>query len=85
MENGANRVQVKIGTVVSALYLDMRLDEHGTWVATVKGHPGCIGDGTSKEDAIRNAVCLYLHLLIMRMHRNRWTPQILKQDEDDLP
>lgn len=53
---------------------------HGQWTASIKGHPGCIGDGTTKEEAIRNAVALYLHVLIMRIHRDAWTPQILKQD-----
>lgn len=79
-----NQVQVKIAPVVGPLFLNMRQDR-GTWLASVKGHPECIGDGTTKEQAIRRAVTLYLHTLIMRMQRDRWAPQILKQDENDPP
>lgn len=79
----AGSVEIKIAAVVPTLYFHVRVDAHGLVVASVKGHPGCVGDGTTKEEALRNATSLYLHMLIMRMQRGSWTPQILKHDEED--
>lgn len=79
----ASDIEVKIATVVGPLRLRLHLDHRYTWVAEVIGHPGCTGDGASKAEAIRNAVALYLHTLILRINKGMWTPQIRKHDEED--
>jgi len=79
----AGSIEVKIAPVVGPLRLRLRLDHRRTWVAEVVGHPGCVGDGASKAEAIRNAVALYLHTLILRINKGLWTPQIRKPEEDD--
>lgn len=70
-----------IDQVVGRLTLDMKLDEQGTWLASVRGEPGCIGDGETKMDAIANAVALLLHVKIMRINRGQWMPRLLKNTE----
>lgn len=67
-----------IEPVVGRLTFDMEMDPHGDWLASVRGEPGVIGDGRSKQDAIANAVALYLHVKIMRINRGLWQPTFVK-------
>jgi predicted RNase H-like HicB family nuclease len=70
-----------IEAVIGQLTFDMTLDAQGSWLAAIRGEPGCIGDGETKQEAIQNAVLLLLHVKIMKINRGHWTPRFLKNTD----
>jgi len=71
-------MKVDVGTVLT---IRVRLDDKGLWIAEIRGHPGCFGDGATKMDAVANAVALYFQVQIMRINRGQWIPKIIKNED----
>lgn len=66
---------VSIAPVVPELRLRITQDAFGEYTAQVIGL-GCVGDGSSRDEAIASAVSLYLHAVIRRIHLGQWRPQV---------
>lgn len=72
---GTSEYTIQVGPIVEKLKVVLKLDHFGEWTASIVGWP-CVGDGSSKDEAIGNAVALYLHILIRRIQAGQWVPPI---------
>jgi len=74
-----NTFTVRLDSLVGPVRLEVRHEPPALWVAQVFGYDSCVADGITKDDAIRQAVVLYLHVKIAQIHRGNWAPRYRKE------
>lgn len=79
----ANEFIVRVGPIAGELQIRLQVDAGGLWTAQVIGYDGCVADGRTKQDAIEQAVILWLHCKIGQIRRGNWHAPLKKPREDD--
>lgn len=80
---GSNEFIVRLAPLAGSLKIRLVVDDGGLWTAEVIGYDGCVADGRSKQDAIEQAVILWLHCKIGQIRRGNWHAPLQKPREDD--
>ena len=61
---------------VSMFIVDTEMEEDGRWIAEVAELPGVVAYGETREQAVRRAQALSLHVLAERLEHGESIPQV---------
>lgn len=67
---------ITVAPIVGELRVQVTIDDFGEYQATIVGNSGCVGDGSTRDEAVANAVALHLHTIIRRINAGSWMPRV---------